>query len=81
MAKQAVKPAAKPNPAEDQQQNGIRMVLLGPPGAGKGTQSPQIKDAYCVCHLATGDMLREAVRLGKYIMKKTGRGWSKLLSK
>jgi len=37
------------------------MVLMGPPGAGKGTQSPRLKDKYCACHLATGDMLRAAV--------------------
>ncbi|KAJ3274359.1 Adenylate kinase 2, mitochondrial [Borealophlyctis nickersoniae] len=37
---------------------------MGPPGAGKGTQAPKIKDKYCVCHLATGDMLRAAVRSG-----------------
>lgn len=30
-------------------------------GAGKGTQAPKIKEAFCVCHLATGDMLREQV--------------------
>lgn len=35
--------------------------MLGPPGSGKGTQSPIIKDDYCLCHLATGDMLRAAV--------------------
>ncbi|THF96807.1 hypothetical protein TEA_025751 [Camellia sinensis var. sinensis] len=34
---------------------------IGPPGSGKGTQSPIIKDEYCLCHLATGDMLRAAV--------------------
>jgi len=39
----------------------MRMILMGPPGAGKGTQAPKIKDKYCVCHLATGDMLREQV--------------------
>ena len=31
-------------------------------GAGKGTQAPRIKEEYCLCHLSTGDMLREAVR-------------------
>ncbi|OJD29527.1 adenylate kinase 1 [Diplodia corticola] len=39
----------------------MRMILMGPPGAGKGTQAPAIKDKYCVCHLATGDMLRAQV--------------------
>ena len=33
----------------------------GPPGCGKGTQSPMIKNENCLCHLATGDMLRAAV--------------------
>lgn len=28
---------------------------------GKGTQAPRIRDEFCVCHLATGDMLREQV--------------------
>ncbi|KAI9006951.1 adenylate kinase-domain-containing protein [Hyaloraphidium curvatum] len=42
----------------------LRMVIMGPPGAGKGTQAPMIQEAYCVCHLATGDMLRAAVKAG-----------------
>ena len=29
--------------------------------AGKGTQAPRIREEFCVCHLATGDMLREQV--------------------
>ncbi|OJJ89458.1 adenylate kinase ADK1 [Aspergillus glaucus CBS 516.65] len=39
----------------------MRIILMGPPGAGKGTQAPKLKDAYCACHLATGDMLRSQV--------------------
>lgn len=39
----------------------IRMVLIGPPGAGKGTQAPNLKERFCACHLATGDMLRAQV--------------------
>mmetsp|Transcript_23905 Transcript_23905/g.28929 ORF Transcript_23905/g.28929 Transcript_23905/m.28929 type:complete len:238 (-) Transcript_23905:249-962(-) len=38
-----------------------RIILVGPPGSGKGTQSPKIKNEHCLCHLATGDMLRAAV--------------------
>jgi len=37
------------------------MILMGPPGAGKGTQAPKIKEKFCACHLATGDMLRSQV--------------------
>jgi len=39
----------------------MKLVLLGPPGAGKGTQAERIKDRYRIAHLSTGDMLREAV--------------------
>ncbi len=54
---------------------GVRMILIGPPGAGKGTQAPKILEKFnnCVCHLATGDMLREQVskqtELGKMAKK------------
>lgn len=39
----------------------LTIVNAGPPGSGKGTQSPIIKNEHCLCHLATGDMLRAAV--------------------
>ncbi|KAJ3220203.1 adenylate kinase [Dinochytrium kinnereticum] len=59
--------AFESKPANDEK--GIRMVIMGPPGAGKGTQSPKIKDTFCVCHLATGDMLRAAVSAGSEMGK------------
>ncbi|KAG8690243.1 adenylate kinase [Ceratobasidium sp. 423] len=55
LEKEAAKKVA-PTPAQQ-----LRMILIGPPGAGKGTQAPAIRDKFCVCHLATGDMLRDQV--------------------
>ena len=46
------------------------VILCGPPGSGKGTQAPRIKDELCLCHLATGDLLRNAVAKGTEIGKK-----------
>jgi len=40
------------------------IIMVGPPGSGKGTQGPVIRDELCICHLATGDMLRDAVTKG-----------------
>ena len=42
----------------------MRLVLLGPPGAGKGTQAAWLKETYRVPQLSTGEMLREAVAKG-----------------
>jgi adenylate kinase len=39
----------------------LRIVLLGPPGAGKGTQSEWLRVEYGIPHVSTGDLLREAV--------------------
>uniref|UniRef100_A0A090XDV0 Putative adenylate kinase n=1 Tax=Ixodes ricinus TaxID=34613 RepID=A0A090XDV0_IXORI len=51
-------------PNEARSRRGINAVLLGPPGSGKGTQAPLLKEEYCVCHLSTGDLLRSEVRSG-----------------
>ncbi|MFH1305010.1 MAG: adenylate kinase [Candidatus Omnitrophota bacterium] len=42
----------------------FNLVLLGPPGAGKGTQAGYLTKAYHLPHVSTGDMLREAVKEG-----------------
>lgn len=42
----------------------MNIVLLGPPGAGKGTQGERIAERFGIPKLATGDVLREAVRAG-----------------
>src|SRR2546430_17579910 len=41
----------------------MRLILIGPPGGGKGTQAKLLSQEYNLRHISTGDILREAVRL------------------
>jgi adenylate kinase len=47
----------------------MRMILIGPPGAGKGTQAQNLVTRFGFPHISSGDMLREAVREGTELGK------------
>lgn len=56
----------------------MRIVFIGPPGAGKGTQAKRVSNHYSIPHVSTGDTLREATRgnspLGKIAAKQINAG-------
>jgi adenylate kinase len=51
----------------------VRLVLIGPPGAGKGTQARLLCDRYAIPAVSTGDMLREAERSGSALGREAQR--------
>ena len=40
----------------------MKLIIMGPPGAGKGTQAALIRETYNIPHISTGDMFREAIK-------------------
>ena len=48
----------------------LRTILLGPPGAGKGTQAAKIVEKYKIPHISTGDIFRENIKQGTELGKK-----------
>ena len=56
----------------------MKLIIMGPPGAGKGTQAALIRETYNIPHISTGDMFREAIKnetpLGKEAKSYMDRG-------
>ena len=50
----------------------LKLILLGPPGSGKGTQAERLVESLGLEHISTGNMLRDAVQEGSSLGKEVG---------
>ena len=55
----------------------MNLVLMGLPGAGKGTQAEKIVEKYNIPHISTGDMFRAAIKEGTELGLKANHLWIK----
>ena len=57
----------------------MKLILLGPPGAGKGTQAELISKKLNIPHISTGDILRESIRNNTSLGEQAKKLWIKVI--
>ena len=53
----------------------MKLIMLGAPGAGKGTQAKKIAEKYTIPHISTGDIFRANIKNGTELGKKAKTSW------